>query len=230
MSIFSWIFTGLLAVDILLYILGLIKRIRPMEKTARVFFIPFISGVIHSFLAMHLPDSHHIMFISSFAFVCATLFVLSTLKDKNRFVKFAQHFLFILTEACWFALIVSVYRIYKVPDILFILAVILYTAGFVVICIFIKKQPPLKYAAALIQYLCAAVLCITVFVSLIYEKRVFCILFLCGSLVNMCLVVFETFQRTRPFAISEKTEKIAVTLLAVLTQALFGAGAILLQI
>ena len=46
----------------------------------------------------------------------------------------------------------------------------------------------------------------------------------------MCYVVFEIFQRTRPFAINEKTEKIIVTILTIAAQSLLGVGAILLQI
>jgi hypothetical protein len=230
MNTYTWIFTGLLVVDVILYIFGLIQRHRPLEKTARGLCIPFIAGIILSILYEFLPDSHHIILISSLAFSAASLFMVSTLNDKNRFVKFIEHFLFLLIEAFWFLLIASVYRIYKVPAIFFILAGIVFIAGFVVVCIFIKKQPVAKYLAAIIQYGASAIFCSTTLVSLIYEKRVFAILFFVGSLVTVCHVIFEIFQRTRPFAINEKTEKIFVTLFTVCAQALIGAGAILLQV
>ena len=230
MNTYTWIFTGLLVVDVILYIFGLIQRLRPLEKTARGLCIPFIAGIILSILYEFLPDSHHIILISSLAFSAASLFMVSTLNDKNRFVKFIEHFLFLLIEAFWFLLIASVYRIYKVPAIFFILAGIVFIAGFVVVCIFIKKQPVAKYLAAIIQYGASAIFCSTTLVSLIYEKRVFAILFFVGSLVTVCHVIFEIFQRTRPFAINEKTEKIFVTLFTVCAQALIGAGAILLQV
>ena len=230
MNTYTWIFTGLLVVDVILYIFGLIQRLRPLEKTARGLCIPFIAGIILSILYEFLPDSHHIILISSLAFFAASLFMVSALNDKNRFVKFIEHFLFLLTEAFWFLLIASVYRIYKVPAIFFILAGIVFIAGFVVVCIFIKKQPVAKYLAAIIQYGASAIFCSTTLVSLIYEKRVFAILFFVGSLVTVCHVIFEIFQRTRPFAINEKIEKIFVTLFTVCAQALIGAGAILLQV
>ena len=135
-----------------------------------------------------------------------------------------------MPQAVWLLLIISVYRIYRVPDIFFILSGIVFIAGFVIICVFIKKQSTLKYAAAITQYLFAAVFCTTALISLVYEKRVFGILLFCGSLVNVCHVVFEIFQTTRPFAISDKTEKIIMTILTAGAQALLGAGAILMQV
>ena len=216
--------------DAFLYIFGLVQRIRALEKTARGVFVPFMAGVILSILYEYLPDSHHIIFIASLAFVAASLFMVSTLNDKKKFVKFVEHLLFLLTEMFWFLLIVSVYRIYKVPVIFFILTGIVFIAGFVVICVFIKKQPIAKYLGAIIQYCASAVFCSTTLVSLIFEKRAFAILLFIGSLVSVCHVIFEIFQRTRPFAINEKTEKIIVTILTIGAQSLLGAGAILLQI
>ena len=230
MNAYTWIFIGGMVIDLLLYIIGWVRNIKAMEKTSRALFIPFLSGIIISLLTGYLPDSHHIIFISSFAFAAAALYMIFTLKEKNKFFKFGEHFFFLLTEVFWFLLIVSVYRIYKIPDIFFLLSGIVFIAGFVVICVFIKKQSLFKYAASIIQYFFAAVFCTTALISLVYEKRVFGILIFLGALTTLCHVIFEIFQRTRPFAISEKTEKIIVTLLAVCSNALMGAGAILMQV
>ena len=230
MNVYTWIFTGLLLVDLILYIVGLGKNVALMEKICRGLFIPLIAGIVLSILSEYLPDSHHIIFISSFAFFTSSLFVLASLKEKNKFFKFAEHFLFIITEVLWLLLIISVYRIYRVPQLFFILTGIVFIAGFVVICFFIKKQEPVKYAAALIQYFFSAALCTTALVSLIYEKRAFAILIFTGSLTILCHVIFEIFQRTRPFAINKKTEKFVVTILSVLAQTLMGVGGILMQI
>ena len=229
MNVYAWIFSGLLAVALVLYIVGLVQRIVPLEKTARSLFVPFICGFISALLTNYLPDSHHIIFISSLALSAASLCMISTLK-KTRFCKFAEHFLFLLTESFWLWLICSVYRIFKVSNLIFILSGIFFLAGFIVICVFIKKQSLHKYVAAIIQYSFAAVLCTTSLVSLIYEKRAFGILIFLGSLITVCHVVFEIFQRTRPFAISTKLERIIVTILFVTAQALMGAGAVLFQV
>ena len=229
MNVYAWIFTGLLVVDLVFYIISLVQRYLPLEKSSRSLLIPFLAGIIISILANYLPDSHHIIFISSMAFSAAALCMLSELK-KNKFFNFSRHFLFLLSEVFWLWLIASVYRIFKVSNIIFILSGIVFAAGFVVICIFIKKQTVTKYAAAIIQYFFSALLCTTSLVSLIYEKRAFGILLLLGSLVTLCHVVFDTFQRTRPFAISSKLERIILTILFVTAQALIGTGAILLQI
>ena len=230
MNIYTWIFAGLLGVDLILYIIGQVQRIRALEKVARGLLVPFLAAIIHSILAVYLPDSYHIMFISSFAFFAAIIFMLCTLGDKNRFVKLTEEFFYVIAQCTWLLLIVSVYRIFKVPQWLFIISGAVYFAGFIVICIFIKKQTPVKYAAAITQYLFTAVFGTTALISLVYEKRVFGILIFCGALVNICHVIFEIFQRTRPFAISEKTEKIVITILTTGAQALLGAGAILMQV
>ena len=225
-----WIFTGLLIVNALLYIVGLAKKIKGLEKTCRVLFVPFIAGLIHSILAGYLPDSYHLIFTSSFAFVAASLFMLFTLGDKNRFLKTVEEFFYAVSQVCWFLLIASVYRIYRIPQWLFIIAGIVYFAGFIVICIFIKKQTFAKYASALLLYAFSTNLGITALLSIIYEKRLFAVILFLGSLVYMFGTVLIIFQKTRPFAISEKVEKILITITAVAASALMGTGAILMQV
>ncbi len=229
MNVYTWIFTGLLLVDLLLYIIALIQRIQVLEMTSRGLFIPLTGGLIISLLVLSLPDSHHIIFIASFAFFTASLFMLSVIKNKKRFFKFAEHFLFIITQGIWFLLIVSVYRIFRIPELFFVLSGILFIAGFIVICVFIKKQTLLKYASALIQYFLTAGFVTTALISLVYEKRLFGILIFCGSLLNLFYVVFEIFQSTRPFDLSRKKEKLLMTIILVSANALTGSGALLMQ-
>ena len=86
MNVYTWIFTGFTVVAVLLYIVGLAKRIKPLEKTARSLLIPFTAGIVLSILTAFLPDSYHIIVIASFAFTTATLYMLSTLKEKADFL------------------------------------------------------------------------------------------------------------------------------------------------
>lgn len=230
MNIYTWIFAGLLGVDLILYIIGQVQRIRALEKVVRGLLVPFLAAIIHSILAVYLPDSYHIMFISSFAFFAAIIFMLCTLGDKNRFVKLTEEFFYVIAQCTWLLLIVSVYRIFKVPQWLFIISGVVYFAGFIVICIFIKKQSFAKYASALILYAVSTAFGITTLVSLIYEKRLFAVLMLLGTLVYMFGTVFIIFQKTRPFDITEKVEKLLFTITVVTANALTGAGAILMQV
>ena len=230
MNIYTWIFAGLLGVDLILYIVGMVKKINTLEKVARVLFMPFTVGIIHSILAAYLPDSYHIMFISSFAFGTAVIFMLLTLADKKQFVRKTKEFLYGITQVIWLLLIVSVFRIYRIPQWLFIISGTVYFAGFVVICIFIKKQSFARYFSAILMYLFSTALGITTLVSLIYEKRLFAVLMFISSLVYMFGTVLIIFQKNRPFAISEKTESLLITITVVASSALTGAGAILMQI
>lgn len=230
MNIYTWIFSSLLGVNLILYIVGQIQRIRALEKTARGLFVPFLAGIILSILALYLPDSYHIMFISSFAFGAAAVFMLLILGDKNKFIKSTEEFFYALLQLLWLLLIISVYRIFKVPQWLFIISGAVYFAGFIVICIFIKKQSFAKYVSAIILYVVSAALGITSLVSLIYEKRLFAVMMFISSLVFMFGTVLTIFQKTRPFAITEKTEKLLITIAVVTANALFGVGAILMQI
>ena len=230
MNVYTWIFTGLLGVSLLLYIIGQVQRIGALEKTARALFVPFSGSLILSILTSYLPDSYHIMFISAFAFVAAIIFMLFTLKDKNRFIKAAENFFYIVNQVLWLLLIVSVYRIFKIPQWLFIITGTLYFAGFVVILIFIKKQNFLKYVSSFILYVFSTAIGITTLISLIYEKRLFAVMMLLSSLVFMFGTVLTIFQKTHPFAITEKTEKFLITITVVTANALFGVGALLMQI
>ncbi|MBO4532959.1 MAG: hypothetical protein J5726_04590 [Treponema sp.] len=230
MNIYTWIFAGLLGVNLILYIVGMAQRLGALEKVARVLFVPFVVGIIHSILAVHLPDSYHILFISSFAFLAAAAFMLLTLGDKNKFIKLLEESFHALTQIIWLLLIVSVYRIYRVPQWIFIISGAVYFAGFVVICIFIKKQSFARYFSAILMYAFSTAFGITTLISLIYEKRLFGVMMFIGSLVYMFGTVLIIFQRNRPFAISEKVEKLLVTITTVCATALMGTGAILMQI
>ena len=225
-----WIFTSLLVINVVLYIVGLARNIASLEKTCRVLFVPFITGLIHSILVGFLPDSYHIMFTSSFAFLAAIAFMLFTLGDKNKFIKMAEEFFYAAGQIIWFLLLSSVYRIYKVPQWLFILTGALYLAGFIVICFFIKKQTFTKYAASIIMYAFSTTLGVTSLLSIIYEKRLYAVMMFLGSLVFMAGSLLLIFQKTRPFAISDKTEKILITLTAIASSTLMGVGAILMQV
>lgn len=230
MNIYTWIFTSLIAVDLILYILGMGKNILALEKVARCLFVPFISGIIHSILAVYLPDSYHIMFISSFAFVATIIYVLFTLGDKNKFLKVAEELFYSASQVIWLLLIISVYRIFRIPHWVFIIAGIFYFAGFIVICIFIKKQTFFKYASSFILYAFPVLLGVTTLISMIYEKRLFAVIMFISSLVFMFGTVFMIFQNTRPFAIREKAEKFLYTITIVLATALMGTGALLMQV
>ena len=130
----------------------------------------------------------------------------------------------------WGILIFSVYRIFRIPAFVYIIAGIIYLAGFIVLCIIMKKQSLIKYTGALILYAFSAYLSLTTLLSLIYEKRLFSILMFTGSLVYMLETLFIIIQRTKPFDITEKTEKFVITIMTECTAALMGAGAILMQI
>ena len=230
MNIGFWIFTGLLVVVLFLYILAQVKNIVPLEKTTRSLFVPVNAGLIISALVLFLPDSWHIILISSFAFIFALAFMLFTLNDKNKFLKGLEELCYILIQAVWLFLVVSVYRIYRVPQMLFIITGIVYFAGFIVMCFFIKKQSLIKYGWAFLLYAVNSFLGITTFICMIYEKRLFGIIMFISSLSFMFGTVLIIFQRTRPFAISEKLEKILITTAVVASSALMGTGAILMQL
>ena len=229
MNVYTWIFTGLLVADIVLYIFGVVKNIALMEKIAGSFLIPFAAGIIISILTEFLPDSHHIIYISSFAFLFASLNVAAIYGKKNIFRYFCKLF-FVLAVFVWTMLIVSVYRIYRIPDFVFIITGAVYLAGLIVICIFIKKQKLYKYASALVKYAVASFLSFTSFISLIYEKRLYAGFMFTGSLAALFLCVLMIFQDTRPFAISTKTEKLLFTLSAVAAAVFLGTGALLMQV
>ena len=230
MNIAFWIFTSLLVVDFILYLPGFIKKIAPLEKTSRSLFVPLTAGVIISILALYLPDSHHIIELASFALAATAVFMLFTLGDKNKFLRSAEEFFYVVSQLLWLMLIVSVYRIYRVSEILFVITGAFYLAGFIVICFFIKKQSPAKYAASLIQYFTSALLGTTAIVCMIYEKRLFSVIMFIGTLALMFGTVLMIFQKTRPFAINEKIEKLLITITAVAASALMGTGAILMQV
>ena len=221
---------GLLAVNLLLYIFGLGKNIFALEKTTRSLFIPFTTGLIVSILTLYLPDSHHLIAESALSFGVAEIFMLLTLLDKNKFIKATEEFFYALLQTMWISIILSVYRIYRISHLLFIIAGSVYLAGFIVLCIFIKRQTFIKYASVFVQYAFSVIFGFTTLVCLIYEQRLFGIIMFISSLTFMFGTILIIFQKNKPLRINEKTEKFIMTITVISSNALMGAGAILMQI
>ena len=230
MNIYTWVFTGLLVVTLVLYIVAQARRFFVLEKIVRCLFIPFIMGIIASLLTEYLPDSYHILLLFTIALSADSLALICTVGDKKKVFKFFSIFLFLFSCAIWTNLLFSVYRIFKIKEFVYIIIGAVYFAGFVTVCFFIKKQPASKYVAAFFQYFICAFLSLTAFVSIFYERRVFDILMFIGTLCIMCRSIFQIFQITKPFDITPRVEKTIITLLAVAGNAIMGAGAILMQI
>ena len=228
MNAFLWTFTGLLVVVLILYIIAQVKNIVVMEKITRCFFVPFASGILFPLMAGYLPDSYHIILIFALAVFAYSLAVICTLSDKKPFIRNIEGFLVAAASIFWTSLLFSVYRIHKVGQVLFIILGIIYLAGFITICIFIKKQSFAKYLSAIIQYAINSFLSITAFFSLVYERRLFGFIMFIGTLSAMFYTVFQIFQKTRPFDISEKTEKIILTMVTLGTCIFMGTGALLM--
>jgi len=228
MNAYIWTFSALLALNLILYIIGLVQRLNVMEKIARSFFIPFASGILLSTMTAYLPDSYHILLVFSIAAAFYTLSLLCTIGDKKAFFKHAEIFFFTAASVFWSSLLFSVYRIHKVHQLVFIVIGIVYLAGFITICIFIKKQKFTSYLSAILQYAINSFLSITTFISLIYEKRLFGLFIFIGSLCAMFYSVFQIFQKTRPFDLSYRKEKIILTMTTLATCLFMGTGALLM--
>lgn len=182
--IVSVIFAVLLAAAISCYVSGAVKRIRLLEIIPFSLCIPFMAGVACPLLIISLPDSHHILSISSMAVFFAEIMILLKIFKPfktNIFEKLAL----CLSLTFWILIFKSIFNIYRCH----IAINIIFTALWILFFLFLMIKTHLKKLFEIFESLILTVFSMSLFyiclVSIIYGHTLdtlFCFLG-CSSFV-----------------------------------------------
>lgn len=192
------IFSVLFLTAVSLYITGSAKKIIPMEKTAFISSVPFLSGIAVPLIYSKLPDSMLSLFISSIAI--SITFLLVIIKSfKALKIRFLEKILFLSAIGTWIFLFYSIFYLYQVHTISQIVLLVLVLA----LLIFTLLKLKIKSFTQIVKcFLLIAAPSILLFISLftlVYAKNLYSILCFLGSLMLTGFAEYYIFR--------EKSEK-----------------------
>lgn len=223
-----WIFSGLISLAIILYLVGLFKNIVVMEKISRALILPFVTYVILTLLKRYLPDSHHIIMISGISLLIFSFTMIFSVFTESKILNALMVFLFEAGILSWESLCLPIFRIARISDFTIILSSAIFLIAFILICILLGKQKFSTGCSVLILISPTVFFLFTATISLIYEKRIFNILLVSGAVISLAEALFFIFQKLKPFNINRRTENLINSIFVISSQALIGSSAIMM--
>ena len=220
-----WILTGVFFTTILLYIIALLKKIPLMGKIASGFMLPNLETVSIILLLRSLPDSFHILVITSIALYMASIAEILFLFTEVKVLRILSRITFLISQLFWFDIFKSTFFINRIPSWLSIITVVFYTlilAGTLFIC---GKQILSKY----ISYILAMIISFSVnfctFITLCFERNLHSILQFSGTLASCALIIFYIANHTK---FDFKYKNSILLILLIVSQGLISSGNILM--
>lgn len=192
MNIFCWILCGLIIVSILVYLFfTFIKQVKMVQDISSI--VPIILAEIVNilFLLSFVPDSYHILKLSTLAFSFASIAQFLSTFITNKKGNIAMGLSFLLSLFFWIILYKSVFYIYRVPVWINIIAASSYFVIFLLLfLIFIKKQNSTFYVFAILSVILVSFLHYCAFVSLCFMPVNYNIIKFIGITILLGYVVF----------------------------------------
>lgn len=194
MFILNWIFLGLSAFSLLLYIISLLKNIDTLQKISSIMMITFFGILNIAFLANKLPDTYNTLIttIITYSILITTIALDAFLKTK--YIDNIKYSFFLITTLTWISLYNSVFYIFRISNVLIIFMILVYISLFIFTCIKIGKQKSHFYFYSLIELLPCYFLNFTSVISLLYGKTLNSLVLFLGTSTNVALVLFYIFN------------------------------------
>lgn len=194
MFILNWIFLGLSAFSLLLYIISLLKNIDTLQKISSIMMITFFGILNIAFLANKLPDTYNTLIttIITYSILITTIALDAFLKTK--YIDNIKYSFFLITTLTWISLYNSVFYIFRISNVLIIFMILVYISLFIFTCIKIGKQKSHFYFYSLIELLPCYFLNFTSIISLLYGKTLNSLVLFLGTSTNVALVLFYIFN------------------------------------
>ena len=197
MTIAVWLLAGILPVNLGLMIFANIKKHLALQKLCVCLTLPISGSLIILLLSAYLPDSYHIMFISTIALSLVSLSTAFLAFEKFRTLRISGRIASLGNVFCWIILYRSIFKIYSVPVWLYILAACIYAAIIISACVFSGKQEPRFYGAFALSFLLAAYLNFCSLIFLCREKNSSSIMLFAGTTLYAVLVTFHFLNTTK---------------------------------
>lgn len=187
--------------------------------------LPIVTGVAIYFLSLFLPDSRHIITISSFGNFFAILSTVLFLFDENKLLRYLARSALFISIVFWITLFFNVFYIYHVSILLSVILAILYLGIAVTLCIFIGKQKIFVYGWVIVAILLGGFFDYLSIMALLYSHRIYSIL-LCAGATGILASIFYYMIDTKKYHF--RHAKVVRCVLIIISQALITASTVLM--
>lgn len=225
MSIYNWIFVSLYAIFVILFIIGYVLKNTIIERIATFALLPAAGILVNSFLIKYLPDSFHIMLVSTISFLTLSGSIIFFEFDKKRIFYITAMILFFASCGSWFYIFVTIYFLYHIPQALTTISIITYIALFIASMIFIGKQKLYVYLFSLISVGIISTLHYCSFVTLCFEQNLYSVLLFAGASINLIFTFYIILDR---YKYNFKHSELSKNILIILAQVFISTSSILM--
>ncbi len=193
---------SILIISIILFIIFYNKKIDLARKITQSLQIPLIAAATICSITAYLPDSIHIILISSFAYAfCTACTVLMHFKEKI-ICRVLGRLFYLLSIFCWFILFKSTFYIYKVSAPVFLISSAIYLAIFITLCISLGKQTFEHYFWTFLSIFTCSLLHFSSVITLINGHELYSYLLALGTSGMYAQVIYYLIEYKKPHGLN----------------------------
>ena len=152
--------------------------------------VPIIAGVTIFILTLYLPDSLHIIKISSFGYFFAALSTALFLFEEVKHIRYYARLSLFASVVFWIILFFNVFYLYHIPTALTVSLIIFYTAVSITLSIFIGRQRPMVYFWVTVSVFVGGFFGYLTFVTMVYSHRLYSILLFASATFLLAMVFY----------------------------------------
>ena len=198
MSTTCWVLVGIIAVSLILYfVFKFAKEIKIIQDISSSILLPCIGILNYLFLLPLIPDSYHIIKLTSLSFIFISLAVVTKNFFDNKKASQIESILYCISVGAWLSLFRSVFLIHRIP----VWANIIALASYTILCllfyiIFIKKQSFSFYFLSFISFALTALLHYCSFLFLCFEPVKYNLILFIGTSFLLGYLIFDILSKT----------------------------------
>lgn len=202
------------------------KKIKIISTIFCSLILPLIIVFSIKILRTFLPDSIHLLFITTVALSTACLSQILDIFRNKKIIKFISDLFFILSNITWIFLYVQEFYIYKPQQWISIIFTIFSICLYILIHFFAGKNSLNNKILNTISFILATCILFISLTTAIYSKRLYSIPFIFGALTLLVLWCIKIFANKHNH--QKKWEEILCYLLLISSQFLFSFTNILM--
>lgn len=225
MNIYIWISLGLTVLTTILTIAFYRKEMYLHERITEALIIPFTAFLSFSTMALYLPDSIHIITLSTISYVFCTACLILFYFDDKLFCRIATRCLFLLTVFVWLILFKSTFYIYKTNVALLITSLIIYLGVYVFVLIKAKRKSFTYYLYTFISIILCATLHLCATITLFAGKKLYSVILFIGTTEYFALGAYYLITYNKE---SKINRRLIYTILLITSQVMISLSCFLM--
>ncbi|MBP5519181.1 MAG: hypothetical protein J6X84_01195 [Treponema sp.] len=197
MHVIDWILLAIVLITIGILIFACASKKNILKKVSECLVIPLFAILNITLLVQSLPDSRHILRISTLVLLLISVSTICMTYSSKRLLRILARLLIFASVFCWISLYRTIFYIHKVPFWLIILMILVYIVTIVFACIISGKQEGIYYFIFAIGFAPYAYLNFCTVIFLCFERTISSIILFAGSVIFLLLNSFQFINQAR---------------------------------